>query len=230
MNRDHRFYSLMAIVAAVVTLTGFASVYIPHASSGTVPAIIHVHALVFTSWLILFVVQTQLIAARRTALHRRLGTAGMFLAAAMLIVGVLTARDAARSGHTGVPGVVFPNPAGFLLLNIVAATAFGVLVTLGWVYRNTPQAHKRLMLMATVAALMPPGVSRLPFIAGNQAAIGVAVLVFLLIPSIYDFLTRRRVHPAYVFSVVLALTTIPPVVAGLAATQAWQRIAAWMIG
>lgn len=230
MNRDHRFYSAMAIVAAVVTLGGFASVYIPHASAGTVPAIIHLHAAVFMSWLVLFIVQTQLVAARRLRLHRRLGTAGVFLAAAMLIVGMLTARDAAQSGHTGVPGVVFSNPAGFLLLNIAAATVFGVLVTLGWVYRNTPQAHKRLMLMATVAALMPPGISRLPFIAGHQAAIGLAALVFLLIPSIYDFMTRRRVHPAYVFSVVLTLATIPPVVAALASTQAWQRIAAWVVG
>jgi uncharacterized membrane protein YozB (DUF420 family) len=228
--REHRFYTSMAVIAAVLTLGGFASVYGPDVAAGSVPLIVHLHAAVFTSWLVLFIVQTQLVAARRVSQHRSLGTAGMFLAALMLIVGLLTARDAARSGHTGVPGVIFPDASGFLLLNVMAIAAFTILVALGWTYRRKAQAHKRLMLMATVAALMPPGLSRLPFVSGHEAAIAGIVLVFLLIPPAYDLVTRRRVHPAYVFAVVLALLTIPPVVTVMAATQAWQRVAALLVG
>lgn len=227
--REHRFYTSMAVIAAVLTLGGFSSVYVPHATAGSVPLIVHVHAAVFTAWLVLFIVQTQLVAARRINQHRSLGTAGMFLAALMLIVGLLTARNAARTGHTGIPGVIFPDVSGFLLLNVMAIAAFAILVALGWSYRRKPQAHKRLMLMATVAALMPPGLSRLPFVSGHEGAIAGIVLVFLLIPPAYDLVTRRRVHPAYVFAVVLALLTIPPVVTVMATTQAWQRVAAWLV-
>jgi len=226
---QHRFYSTMAVIAAVLTLGGFASVYVPHAAAGSVPLIVHLHAVVFTAWLVLFIVQTRLVAARKISQHRSLGTAAMFLAALMLIVGLLTARDAARTGHTGIPGVMFPDASGFLLLNVAAIAAFTILVALGWTYRRRPQAHKRLMLMATVVALMPPGLSRLPFVSGHEAAIAGIALLFLLIPPAYDLLTRRRVHPAYVFAVVLALLTIPPVVTVMAATQAWQRVAAWLV-
>jgi len=194
-----------------------------------VPPIVHVHGAVFCAWLVLFIVQTRLVATRRIGQHRSVGTAGMFLAALMLIVGLLTARNAARTGHTGIPGVMFPDAAGFLLLNVAAIAAFTILVALGWIYRRKAQAHKRLMLMATVAALMPPGLSRLPFVSGHEGAIAGIVLVFLLIPPAYDLMTRRRVHPAYVFAVVLAFLTIPPVVTAMAATQAWQHLAAWLV-
>ena len=229
MRDEHRFYGTMAIVAAILTVGGFASVYFPHVAAGTVPPIIHLHALLFTAWLALFIVQTRLVAARRIAAHRSLGTAGMFLAFAMVIAGLVTATTSARAGHTGIPGVMFPDPAGFLLLNLVAVLAFTILVTLGWAYRRRSQAHKRLMLMATVVALMPPGLSRLPLVRGNQPAIAALVLLFLITPAAYDFITRRRVHLAYVFAIVLALLTIPPVVMSMAATSSWQRVAAWMI-
>jgi ribose/xylose/arabinose/galactoside ABC-type transport system permease subunit len=41
--------------------------------------------------------------------------------------------------------------------------------------------------------------------------------------------TRRRVHLAYVAGVALALTTVPPLVAQLASTEAWRGIAAWLL-
>src|SRR4051812_36146252 len=171
-SADHIFFSTMSVVAALVILTGFASTYAAKlfAADATIPAIVHLHAAVFTSWLALFVAQTLLVMRGRIKLHQQLGTAGMALAGLMLIVGTLTARTVARLGHRGIPGVEFPDAEGFLLLNLTVSAVFALLVGAAWWYRRRPQIHKRLMLMATVGGLMPPGISRLPFVGGHTPA------------------------------------------------------------
>jgi hypothetical protein len=228
---DHRFFSLMAIVTAATIAAGFFNTYVPKVLTGApaLPPIIHVHAAVFASWLILFVAQTTLVLTGRTAVHRRLGIAGVALAALMVIVGTATSLTVARLGHRGIPGVEFPNAAGFLLLNLAVVIVFGTLVGAGWWWRRNNQAHKRLMLMATVGALVGPGVSRLPFASGKPPVIGALAFAFLLAGPVYDLVTRRRVHPAYLWGGLLAIGAIPPVVAQLSATAAWQSIASWLL-
>jgi len=230
-QRDHIFFRSMAIIIAVVVFAGFARTYGSALLDGTstVPWIIHVHAVVFSAWLLLFVVQTTLIGRDRVALHKTVGTAAMFLAALMVIVGVGTAITMARLGHRGIPGVEFPDPEGFLLLNIMAIAVFSVLIAAAWVYRRKPQIHKRLMLMATASSLVGPGVSRLPIVSGNTPAIAILVLSFLLAGPIYDLVTRRRIHPAYIVGVMLGFLSAPPVVMAIGATGAWHGIAAWMM-
>ena len=44
-----------------------------------------------------------------------------------------------------------------------------------------------------------------------------------------DLVTRRRVHAAYLWSVPLAFLAVPPIVAQLSATTAWQRVAAILL-
>src|SRR5687767_15519245 len=98
-----RFFPGMAVAAAATVFFGFAPTYylksFTHTAvyptglpvSPSLPALVHVHALVFTAWILLFLVQTALIAADRPRLHRRLGVAGAVLAFVMVIVGVMTA-------------------------------------------------------------------------------------------------------------------------------------------
>jgi hypothetical protein len=228
---DHRFFSVMAVVTSATIVAGFASTYVPKIATGTpaLPPLIHLHAAVFASWLVLFIVQTLLVFSGRTALHRRLGVAGVLLAVLMLIVGLATAVTVARLGHRGIPGVEFPDAEGFLLLNVSATLVFAALVGAGWYWRRHAQAHKRLMLMATVAGLVGPGVSRLPFASGNPPVIGALVLAFLFAGPAYDFATRRRVHPSYLWALLLALLSIPPVVAAVSATAAWRSVAAMLL-
>lgn len=228
---DHRFYSAMAVVSSLTIVAGFFNTYGPKVMTGepALPSIIHVHALVFTSWLIVFVAQTTLALGGRIDLHRRLGAASMVLAAGMLIVGVSTSVTAARLGHRGIPGVEFSDVEGFLLLNLAAISAFAVFVAAGWYFRRNAPAHKRLMLMSATGALVGPGVGRLPFFSGNTPAIGMLVLAFVFAGPIYDLVTRRRIHPAYMWGVLVSLTTVPPIVAQLSATAAWRTIAAALL-
>jgi hypothetical protein len=222
---DHRFFSTMAILSSLVIVTGFASKYFPHFS--TVPPIIHVHAAVFAGWLAITILQTTLVRIGNTRLHRTLGTIFVVYAVAMCGVGIETALVSVRAGHRGIPGLEFPDVGGFLLLNINAALVFVVLVALGWSARRRPQTHKRIMLLAMLS-LMGPGVARLPLVAGHPPAVIGVTLGFLSAGLIYDWVTRRRVHPAWAWA-LLIFVGAPPVVMGLSSTAAWHSIAAWLI-
>jgi energy-converting hydrogenase Eha subunit A len=227
---DHRFFSIMSVVTSVTIVAGFWNTYLPKIlTSAPLPPIIHVHAAIFTSWLVFFVMQTLLVLNGKTAIHRRLGIVGVMLAVLMVVVGTVTTLTVTRLGHRGIPGVEFPDPAGFLLLNLNAIFVFAILVAAGWYFRRNAQTHKRLMLMATMSALVGPGASRLPFASGRPAVIALLVLGFLFTGPIYDLVTRRRVHAAYLWSVPLAFLAVPPIVAQLSASTLWQRVAAMLL-
>lgn len=70
---------------------------------------------------------------------------------------------------------------------------------------------------------------RVGWLSGNTPAIAVLVLAFLFAGPTYDLITRRRIHPAYIWSVLLSLVTVPPVVALLSSTAAWRAFAAWLM-
>ena len=73
-----RFYPLIAIVLVAFIIIGFSRTYYLRFLSDLPPmrAVMQLHGLVFTAWLALFVAQTQLIAAHRVDLHRKLGIVG----------------------------------------------------------------------------------------------------------------------------------------------------------
>ena len=113
----------MAIAMGLTVFAGFASTYYlrfftggPKVTFGNQPftLLVHTHGALFTSWVLLFIVQTALVASHRVAVHRRMGIAGAALAAAMVAAGTSIAIvTAARGG--GPPGI---NPAAFLVIPI----------------------------------------------------------------------------------------------------------------
>jgi hypothetical protein len=87
-STDRRFFAGMAVAITVSVFAGFAPRYFLKGLYGT-PALspfVHLHGMVFTSWIFLLLAQTMLVSARRTDLHRRLGMVGALLAIAMLVV------------------------------------------------------------------------------------------------------------------------------------------------
>src|SRR5690242_9724338 len=94
------FYTGLAAAFLITGLVGFGPTYFlkPLRSSPPLTPLLHVHAAVFTSWLVLLFAQTALVSSSRIDLHKRLGIVGALLAALMVPLGIMTAIEAARRG------------------------------------------------------------------------------------------------------------------------------------
>lgn len=226
-QRDRVFFSTMAVLAALTVLVGFSRTYFLRGYFGSpaVSPLLHVHGLLFTAWVGLFVVQTLLVAARRVSLHRRLGVAGAMVAALMLPLGLIAARDAVHRGSAplGIP------PLAFSIIPFGDVIVFASLVAAALWFRRRPGTHKRLMLLATVALLAAP-IARIPAIqaAGPLAFFGLADL-FIVACAIYDWRTLGRIQPATLWG-GLTIILSQPLRLALASTPLWLTVAAALFG
>ena len=133
-------------------------------------ALIHVHGAVFSSWVVLYVVQTLLVAMRKVRWHRTLGTYGAVLAGLMVVLGwAATLQNVAR-GRT--PSIF--TPAEFLVINLWGIVLFAAMVGWAIVKRRDAAAHKRLMLLATIG-IMPPAITRIELMMHWPRARGAVV-------------------------------------------------------
>lgn len=227
-RRERLFYTGMAVVFIITVFAGFARTYYlrPYFGTSSLPPLLHLHGLVFSSWLVLLVAQTSLVAAKRTDIHRRLGILGAVIAVLMVGIGTMTALIRAKMGGAP-PGS--PSPLAFLTIPLGDMLVFGILVGAGFYFRRRVDTHKRLMLLATIA-ILPAATARLPFAfiqqVGPLAFFALADL-FILACLIYDLVTRRRLHRATVLGGLLIVAS-QPLRLLLGTTQAWLTFAAWL--
>jgi uncharacterized membrane protein YozB (DUF420 family) len=217
----------MALASALTVFIGFARTYYLRTAFDGPPvptALVHLHAMVFTAWILLFIAQTSLVAAGRTDLHRRLGMAGAALVVALLVVGWFTAIEAARRGVTPPGG---PPPLAFLSVPLGTLAVFAILVVAGLANRGRRETHKRLMLLATIA-LLTPAIARFRFFmpGGPLLAIGGTTL-FVLACMGYDRLSHGRIHPAFLWGGLFLIVSLPARFA-VGATDAWGALAEWL--
>ena len=116
--------------------------------------VLHVHAVVFSIWMLLLTAQVLLVLRDRVALHRKLGWLVAGWACLMAVMGPWAAM---ASQATTVNAPVGFSP--FLSVNIVDIGGFLILLALGIVLRKNPASHKRMMILSTVS-LADPGFSR----------------------------------------------------------------------
>src|SRR6202007_2554184 len=121
VHSDHRFFFVMAIIMALTLVSGFSVQLAAGRSSFHSPLLVHVHAFVFFGWTVYYVLQNGLIASGSVALHRRLGWAGAFWAATMIVVGTTTATVMVRRGGTPF----FFTPLYFLVMDCLSVLTFG---------------------------------------------------------------------------------------------------------
>ncbi len=225
---DRRLYILAAIVTPLIVLAGFARSYYLKPFFGTpdLPGrIVHLHGIVMTAWVLLFITQISLVATRRTRVHQRLGIAGGVLAALVVIVGVLTALFAAARGAS--PG---PPALAFLIVPLGDMLIFSVLIGLALYFRRNLQVHKRLMLLAAIN-LLTPAIARIPlsFITngGPLAFFGLTDLVLLVFLA-YDTFKHRRLHPVFLWGSIFVIA-LQPLRLLLAGTSVWMNFAAALV-
>jgi len=117
-------------------------------------AVVNVHAAVFTIWLLLLTAQVLLVVGNRVSVHKRLGWLTAGWACVMFVLGVWTAMVAKAPVASG------PASPQFLSVNFGSLIAFLLFVLWGVALRGNPAAHKRLMILSTVA-IFDPGPGRL---------------------------------------------------------------------
>jgi len=210
---DRKFYTGIAMVMLFTALVGFSRTYFfglisghPKTITGRVPnATVHLHALLFMSWLVLFIVQTSLVATHHVKVHRRLGYFGVALAGAMIAVGGRTAVEAARLGAVP-PGA---NPWTFMAVPFGDITTFAIFFFGAVFWRNNKDKHKRLMILASTCLMSAPLV-RWPGVlrVGVLAAYGLTLL-FPIAGAVYDRWSRGRVHRMYCWGLALIGLGIP---------------------
>jgi hypothetical protein len=84
-------------------------------------------------------------------------------------------------------------------------------------------------MLYSLVCLLAPAIARSPAIRFGPAGVAIVVFAFLLAGPVYDRITRRRIHPAYLWSLPFIIAAMPPTRLTLAHTQAWHHFVDWVI-
>jgi hypothetical protein len=221
-NADRAFFCAMVLLLLATVLWGFARTYF---LAGMVAAplpnrLIHIHGAVFTLWMVLLIVQTGFISARRVKLHMKLGMVGFCWAAVMLAMGSMAAVDSLRRGTAplGLDAVTFfVIPTSDLLL-------FAIFIYFAYRWRRDKEAHKRLILIATIA-IVDAAIGRLPIplLVQHPPTQDLVTGGFLLLIVLYDLFSLHRFSKTTLWAGALLmavhLTRVP-----LALSHPWHAM------
>jgi hypothetical protein len=226
-RKTRRFYVGMAVAIALTVFIGFSRSYYLKAWYGApeLNRLLHFHGLVFTTWVLFFLLQTALVASGRTYLHRRMGIGGAVLAALVVIVGTTVAIHRVRTGISPIPGVP---PLSFLAIPFFDMVVFTILVSSAIYLRRRLEAHKRLMTLAMIT-LLPAPIARLHFgfLPPGPLTFFALADLFIVAMLIYDLTARRKIHPATIWGGLLVVASQPLRLA-ISATPAWLGFAGWI--
>lgn len=191
VRKRRRFFLGFAAVVVLVILGGFGRTYVIPLARHTfsAPWFVHVHGALFFAWVGLLAAQAALAASRRMALHLRLGQLAFGLIPLMVASGVVVSFWAsARDLKTGdADGVV-----AFFFGELMDIALFGSFATLALLLRRRAQAHKRLILLGTLA-ILGAALGRIPELSVISPYVPALLLLAI---AWYDVRTRSSVHTA----------------------------------
>lgn len=234
---DHAYYAWAGAATVAIVFAGFARSYYLKVLFGApaLPWLLHLHGALMTSWLLLFFVQTYLVASHRVRIHRRLGAFGGVLAALIVVVGATVAlrfgaREMSKPQGGGPPALAFM---GFLLAALIA---FSLLVGAALLLRRRREYHTRLMLLSCLT-LIGPGLARIPFerlpaltflkTGGPFGLFALDILVLYACVA-WDTWRHRRLHPAFVFGLLLFAAFDMPFIWLFLTSPTWTHVATWL--
>lgn len=232
-------YLVLAFVCALIAFVGFAPTYWAPWATGRFagPSILHLHGLLFSAWMIYFVLQTTWVATGRVDRHRALGLLGIALATAMVFVGIMAALHSIRLGAT--LGLEVQNRA-FSIVPISTVVFFAGTVAMAVANVGRPDIHRRLMLLATIS-ILPPAFARLlalaagiPFSPGHPPPIAFSLVpsfasdLLLIVAIVWDRRREGRFHRAYLVAGA-CLLAVQIVRVPLGPTPAWHAVTDWLL-
>jgi hypothetical protein len=219
IGRVRQSYFAIALLIAGIVAWGFWQTYYSRIASRTdLPWIVHLHAAVFSAWVLILIAQAAAVVRGRIRIHRQLGAVGMAYGALVFAVGLLVSVGApalrVRDGQ-------FPLEVGgvIVLYNLADMLLFGVFLALAYAYRHRPELHKRWIVAAT-AALCGAAIGRV--LPGDTPQYLLVWLSPILAMIAVDLATRRRVHWIPLVSgalLVVAFFKVP-----LLAAPAWREV------
>ena len=221
-----RFYIGVSLLIATMAFVGFWPTYFGPLLGGTVDVVpvLHFHATVFVGWLFLFVSQAVFAGTGHIRLHRKVGKIGIYYGFALVPVGLFTAFSMFASR---VQAGLMDDARLGLLAPLTDMIAFPAFFSAAVIYRNKPEIHKRLMVVATTVLLVA-AIGRMRFL-GTPVPLHLFLLVWFMpifAAMAYDFLTKRLIHPVYIIGLsglfILRLRDL------LEESEAWTQISSWL--
>lgn len=229
---DRVFHVSAAVVAAILVFVGFSpTFFLRGGEQPPLTPLVVLHGVVFSGWMVAYVLQAALIASRRREWHKRLGYAFTALGVAMIVLGLKTAIEAVRRGAGGTADL---DPATFMVIPFFDFVLFAGFLWAGYYWRRSAEAHKRLMLLATID-VSGPAIARMAMHASSPTFnqhfpmwAFAGMMLFIAVGCVYDLLTRRRPHQAYLWG-ALVLTVSGPVRFTLGDTTAWHAFVGFLL-
>jgi hypothetical protein len=246
---DRWIFVFMAAWFIVIVLAGFIPdsltkiAMVEAGARPSFPLVLHMHAVLMGTFLLLLLAQSWLMATGHTTQHMRLGLASIIIAPLLVIVGFVlvptmyhqvwagaqTAPPTMREQLQDVVQVVD----NIMLLQIRIGILFPLFLGIALMARGrNAGTHKRMMFLATAMAL-PAGIDRIPWLAHTMPASPLSVDLYTLAAIspmlIWDVLRNRRVHRAY-WICLAAYLPFALLVHGLWDTQWWHQTARQLMG
>lgn len=188
------FYFAMTVLSAAILIWGFG-----HTVDGVLlhpsvprPRILWLHSFVFSGWLVFAMLQTGLVRMRKVKAHRLLGWFGAALAAAMVVVGTITAI---QLGHFDLQVMHQQGADTFEVVSFADMILFPALVTMAIIWRRNIELHRRLFLLATVE-LTGAGFGRIDWLFTHNLMFFCADALMCL-GIVRDVAVDGRVHRVY---------------------------------
>lgn len=193
-----------ALLLSVVV--GFSPTFFlrPAFTDRPLPLYLYLHGAVLTLWFVLAFVQSVLVAARRTALHRRLGVVGGLTAAVLVpLSGFVAVQAISRYRAAGVQ----PAEIQFIVIgDLISLVVFSGLITSALAWRHHRDWHRRLMAVASIM-IIGPAIARLERV-GLAVPVPAVLLGLLVALCVNDAIELRRLHRATVVSVSVVLVSL----------------------
>lgn len=221
---DRWIYVFTAALFVLIILTGFIpdSIGKIHAvltgQRPSFPLVLHMHAVLMASFMVLLLTQTILVATDRCDLHMRLGIAAFVIAPALVVVGFVLVptmyhqtADALRVAAT--PAVrekwrqLLLHKENIMLLQVRVGMLFPLFLAIGLRARKLDAGlHKRMMLLASAIPL-GAGLDRMTWLPTTATSVATDLYILAAVAPMFlwDLIRNHRVHRAYLLWFVVYL-------------------------
>lgn len=225
---DKGLYFAAAIIFPLLVFVGYFKTYYFRAFFD-VPAfgswLVHLHAIVMTTWVIYFVAQVALVRTRNLKLHMSMGMAGIALAAIVVVVGMATAWNSHVVRQTAPAGI---DPHAFFMIPVLDMLFFIFFFGGAIYWRKRPAEHKTLMLM-TAINFSPAAIARIPILPADMMIVQWIVFPIVLGIGCFAYYTWKHRKLNWVFATALLLFSISgPLRLWAAYTRPWLDFVGWL--